>query len=175
MRPNKKLFFEVVRRVALYCEPHGFVAHPSYAPGWEAANQAYQAELMQTDMSEFIVQLQVTFYPSWSEYRIGANRSKNTFGYRSVKDIPTDAGTWTDTWLYQPFDEFSLSAALPWWNPFARSPFQVSRRKPLNIEKEADKLSAAFERNAHFLFDAIKGEYDGRMVDVRHYEIQRPD
>lgn len=174
VRPNKKLFLEVVRRVGLFCEPYGFVAHPCYPSAWEPANQAYQASLFHSDVSEFIVQLEIGFYPSQASFGISATKSKSDFGFSSVADVPAVAGDWTELWLYQPFDEFSLSGSSP-WNPFSKNHFKVSKRKPLNVDKEASKVCAAFERNAHFLFQAIKGEYGGRMVTRTHYEIQRPE
>ncbi|MEH6741509.1 MAG: hypothetical protein V7695_23585 [Sulfitobacter sp.] len=54
MKPNKKLFFAVLERVASYCHSEGFVAHPAYVSAWEPHNQAYQATLIRSDVSDFI-------------------------------------------------------------------------------------------------------------------------
>ena len=102
LKPNKKLFFSVLKQVATLCRPEGFVEHPTYVSAWEPGNQAYQATLIRLGASDFIDQFNVSFYPSWRSFRFDVKRSANSFGVRTLEDIPRDAGQWTDCWLYQP-------------------------------------------------------------------------
>lgn len=174
MKPNKKLFVDVLNRVATRCQVEGFVEHPAYVSAWEPANQAYQATFIRLDASDFIDQFNVSFYPSWHSFRFDIKRSPNSFGINTLEDVPTNAGRWTDCWLYQPFDEYLLNSGRA-WNIFSiRNDFRISKRKPLNVEVEARKICQEFERNSKFLFDALDGRYHGRLVDVQHYEIERP-
>ena len=174
MKPNKNLFFDVLKRVASDCESEGFVEHPAYVSAWEPANQAYEATLIRSDVSDFIDQLNVSFYPSWHSFRFHINRSVNPFGIKTIDDVPTDAGEWTDCWLYHPFEEYLLNSGTA-WNVFSiKNDFKVSKRKPMNVEAETLKVCAAFERNSVFLFNALRGNYRGRLVDVQHYKIERP-
>lgn len=174
LKPNKKLFFSVLKQVATLCRPEGFVEHPTYVSAWEPGNQAYQATLIRLGASDFIDQFNVSFYPSWRSFRFDVKRSANSFGVRTLEDIPRDAGQWTDCWLYQPFDEYLLKSGRA-WNVFSiKSNFEVSKRKPVDVELEAHKVCRNFKRNSKFLFDALAGDYHGRLVDVRHYEIERP-
>ncbi len=97
------------------------------------------------------------------------------FGIKTIEDVPHNAGEWTDCWLYQPFDEYLLMSGRA-WNTFSiKNHFRVSKRKPLNVEKQSLKVFREFERNSSFLFDALAGRYRGRLVIVRHYEIERPE
>lgn len=174
MKPNKKLFFDVLKSVSADCEAEGFVGHPAYISAWEPTNQAYEATLIRSDFSKFIDQLNVSFYPSWKSFRFHVTRSQNLFGINDIEDIPTDAGEWSDCWLYEPFDEYELMSGTA-WNIFSiKNFFGVSKREPLNVEAEAYKVCTAFRRNSKFLFDALRGNYHGRFVSIEHYEIERP-
>lgn len=175
MKPNKKLFFDVLKQVATRCHPEGFVEHPAYVSGWEPGNQAYEATLIRLASSDFVDQFNLSFYPSWSSFRFDVKRSANSFGIKAIEDIPDDAGEWTNCWLYQPFDEYLLMSGRA-WNIFSiRNHFRVSKRKPLNVETQTLKICREFERNSKFLFGALAGDYCGRLVDIRHYEIERPE
>lgn len=174
MKPTKKLFFNVVERVEQHCLSKGFVGHPAYDAAWEPANQAYEASLIRSDVSDVIDQLNISFYPSLSAFRFNVQRSDKTFEIKSIDNIPNDAGAWTEHWLYHPFDEYSLLNGTA-WNIFSHSlDFKVRKQEPLNVEAEALKVFTAFKRNSVFLFDALEGNYRGRLVEVRHYAIQRP-
>lgn len=175
MNNNKKLFFDVLKQVATRCRSEGFVEHPSYVSAWEPGNQAYEATLIRLSASDFIDQFNVSFFPSWHSFRFDVTRSANSLGIKALEDVPQDAGQWTDRWLYQPFDEYLLMSGRA-WNVFSvRNHFKVSKRKPLDVELEAFKVCQEFDRNSKFLFSALAGDYSGRLVDVRHYEIERPD
>lgn len=173
MKPNKKLFFDVLKRVARHCEPEGFVDHPTYVSAWEPANQAYEATLIRSDVSDFIDQLNVSFYPSRPTFRFEVNRSVNSLGINSIDDLPTDAAEWTDCWLYQPFERYILCNYSPWNPLYMDRGFKVNKLKPPKLE--TIKICTAFERNSTFLFEALKGNYRGRSVRVEHHEIERPD
>ncbi|WP_282047943.1 hypothetical protein [Sulfitobacter mediterraneus] len=173
MKPNKKLFFDVLKRVAKHCESEGFVDHPAYGSAWEPANQLYQATLIRSDVSDFIDQLNVSFCPSSLAFEFEVNRSLNSFGINSIYGIPTDAGEWTDCWLYQPFERYILCNYGPWNPLYMDRGFKVNKRKP--PKPETNKICTAFERNSTFLFEALKGNYKGRSVRVEHHEIERPN
>lgn len=174
MKPNKKLFFDVLNQVAARCRAEGFVEHPAYVSAWESANQAYQATLIRLVAPVFIDQFSVSFYPSWRSFRFEVKRSANSFGIKTLEDVPQDAGQWTDCWLYEPFDEYLLKSGRA-WNVFSiKNDFEVSKRRPLDVERETRRVCQEFERNSKFLFDALDGDYLGRLVDVRHQEIERP-
>ncbi|UWP94360.1 hypothetical protein K3X48_08875 [Aliiroseovarius crassostreae] len=174
MKPNKKLFFDVLKQVEIRCHREGFVEHPAYVSAWEPGNQAYEATLIRFGGSDIIDQFNMSFYPSWNSFRFDVKRSFNLFCVKGIEDIPQDAGEWTDRWLYQPFDEYLLMSGRA-WNIFSiRNDFRVSKRKPLNVVSETHKVCREFERNSTFLFDALAGDYRGRLVDITHYEIERP-
>ena len=174
MKPNKKLFFSVVEQVSAACRPEGFVEHPTYVSGWEPANQAYEASLIRLLNAEFIDQLEICFYPSLRSFSFDVTRIANSFGFTSVDDIPQDAGLWTESWLYQPFDRYSLLSGQK-WNPFSQLlQFRIGKRQPIDVDAEAAKISQRFERNSKYLYGALSGTYKGQMVHVAHYEIERP-
>ncbi|MFC4669680.1 hypothetical protein ACFO5X_14040 [Seohaeicola nanhaiensis] len=175
MKPNKTLFFDVLKHVASVCRSEGFVEHPSYVSAWEPANQAYQATLIRLSASDHIDQFNVSFLPSGHSFRFDVNRSANSFGIKSLEDIPQEAGKWTDCWLYRPRDQYMLMNGRA-WNVFSiKLDFKVSKRKPLDVETETLKVCRDFDRNSKFLFSALSGDYHGRLVAVRHYEIARPE
>lgn len=175
MKPHKKLFFDVLKRVARHCESEGFVDHPVYGSAWEPANQAYQATLIRSDVSNFIDQLNVSFYPSSSAFEFEVNRSVNSLGINSVDELPNDAGDWTDCWLFRPYDQYSLGNYSAWNIFHIDRGFRVSKREPIDVEAETLKVCSSFERNSVFLFDALKGNYNGRSVRVTHHKIERPN
>lgn len=174
MKSNKKLFFDVLKQVTTCCNSEGFVEHPAYVTAWDSGNQAYQATLIRLVASTFMDQFNVSFYPSWRSFRFYINRSTNSFGIKTVEDVPNDAHEWTDCWHYQPFDEYLLvSRGL--WNIFStKNHFGVRKGNPIDVEAEAFRIGQAFALNSVFLFDALEGRYSGRRVDVSHYEIERP-
>ncbi len=174
MKPNKKLFFDVLKQAATRCRAEGFVEHPAYVSAWEPGSQAYEATLIRLVASDFIDQFNVSFYPSWHSFRFDIIRSANSFGIKTLEDVPQVAEQWTDCWLYEPIDEYLLNSGRA-WNVFSiKNDFKVSKRKPLDVELETRKVCQEFERNSKFLFDALDGDYLGRLVDVCHYEIERP-
>ena len=174
MKPNKKLFFDVLERVAALSVPEGFVPLPAYVSGWEPENQAYQATLIRSDISEYIDQLNVAFHPAWKAFRFTVNRSRNSYGFNDLSDLPDEAGEWTGLWLYQPYDEYALLSGSS-WNIFSTHlDFRVGKGKSFSAEIAAAKVCTEFERNSAFLHEALRGKYSGRLVQVSHYEIQRP-
>lgn len=173
MRPNKRLFFDVLKRVARHCESEGFVEHPAYVSAWEPSNQMYEATLIRSDVSEYIDQLNVSFDPSGPAFSFDVIRSVNSFWINSLSDLPSVAGDWTDCWLYQPYDQYVLGNYSAWNIFYIDRGFKLSKRKPLNVEMETLKVCISFERNSGFLFDALRGAYRGRSVHVEHYKIER--
>jgi len=76
--------------------------------------------------------------------------------------------------LYHPFDEYLLNSGSA-WNVFSiKSDFKMSKRKSMKVEAETLKMCTVFERNSVFLFNALRGSYRGRLVDIKHYKIERP-
>ncbi len=173
MKPNKKLFFDVVTETAKLCHLQGFVEHPSYASIWEAENQAYTATLIRLSGSNFIDQLTISFYPSWFSFRFDVKRSTNSFSIKTLDDVPNDAAQWTECWLYEPFDEYLLKSGRA-WNVFSiKNDFSVKKRMKLDVKIAARTICKEFTRNSTFLFDALDGNYQGRMVAVRRHTIER--
>lgn len=175
MSSNKTLFLEVLGSVSTFFESEGFVSHPVYASGWEPANQAYEASLIRLGPPGYIDQLNVNFSPSSRAFRIFVNRSKNSLGIDDLDDIVFDAHTWTESWLYSPFDEYLLMSGSA-WNTFSiRNNFRLDRRRAANLHTEAQRLAGAIIRNSRYLIDALRGNYRGRLVAISHYDIKRPD
>jgi len=172
MKANKHLFLNVSGAVTDLCKPEGFVEHPLYPTGWEAANQAYQKSLIRTDLSQHVDQFEVSFFPNIREFRFAITRFDNVFGLKDLADLPADAGDWTDMWLRQPFTEYQLFPGTRWHLLVGHRPFRLRRRDLQDADKAVEKIVQAFAKNARDLFDALCGHYRGRRVQVRAYDMR---
>ncbi|MDX8346726.1 hypothetical protein SLH49_01895 [Cognatiyoonia sp. IB215446] len=173
MKANKHLFLSVSDAVADLWKPEGFVEHPVYPTGWEAANQAYQKSLICTDLAPHIDQLEMSFFPKDRAFRFAITRSENVFGINDLVDLPAVVGDWTDMWLHQPFTEYQLCGGTRWDLLLGRQPFRLRRHDLQDVDKAGEKIVRAFAKDASYLFGALRGDYQGRRVLVRAYDMRR--
>ncbi len=175
VKPSKQIFLTVFDAVSTLGKAHGFGPHPLYPTGWEPANQAYQGSLICPYVADQVDQFEVALYPAGRTFRFDIIRSANSFGLTGLADLPADAGDWTDMWLHRPYTQYHLKAGKI-WHPFAVGrPFRLKPQDLIDVDKAVGKIMKAFAANAQYLFDALHGDYRGRLVNVIRYDVTPPE
>lgn len=173
MKPNKRLFLEVFTRISEDCAHRGFVPHPVYLPVWEPGNQCYEGGLIGESVTPDILQMEVSYYPSFRTFYFKITRVKNERGLTDISDIKGPIGEWTDQWLHHPFEIYSLYSKGRFW-PYPTQGFILTKRDLQDIGSAITKIWNAYQRTSEHLFDAVRERYKGRYVSVTSYDFSIP-
>lgn len=166
-RPHKQIFMGVAEQVAEIAKSHGFVDHPAYETGWDPQNQNYTRHLIRPICSQFIDQFEVCYYPNYKGFFISVRRLDRTPERTELLGRNCTAFEWTHAYSINQRVQYDL-----WdgnhWNPFSgRTAFHLKNSDFANVDVAISKIMKRISRNMTFLFDALNGEYKGRLVHVR--------